>query len=483
MREVRRSEREPLPGSAETQHSGCELSDGRTTDTGCSISAGAERPEDDQEGRPDLQAGTVTPGLILALLQTPAAALATAAPVLPDSEGFDQPDHLALLPADSTEPVMLPPPLSGAVAVADASEAMKPSKTISATGEQPLAALEEGTARVIHPDPASSLTAPVLSSGHIKQEADSDEGAAGTSTAQANEAPIRISAVPEETRSEAALVPAERPVEPPRAATHPEQPAGPARPAGDIQFRSLRDSEATAARPDRGQEAFAEETSAEQPLSGPDGLTVLAPQDSQSDRPSTDQEPGWQQADDTTLRQDEPVLVEARQNGSGPQPGLIGAQSGQPAQGLPDAHSETGTAPIPSVTPGSEAGENAFPAFSKSVVFEVAQSDLGRVQVRVAMTNDVVHTYFTSDRSEIGTLLWNGQDRLQSALQASGLDMGQFRVDLERQGAGRSFQQGPPHEQGRGWQEPSGRSQGEPGAPDPSDGRRSAPRGMLNLVA
>jgi hypothetical protein len=486
MREMRRSECEPSPGSTETQHSGCELSDGRTTDTGCSIGAGAERPEDDPEGQPDLQADTITPRLILALLQTPADGQATAAPVLPGSEGaegFDQPDQLSLLPTDSTQPVMLPAPRSGASALADASEAMKPSKPISAIKDQPLAALEEATTPVIHTDPASSLTAAVLSSGHIKQEPDSEEGASGTSTSEANDAPTRISAVPEGTRSDATLVPADRLAEPPRAATHSDQLAGPARPTGDVEFRPLRDPRAIAPRPEPGQEASAEENPAEQPLSEPDGFTVFAPPDSQSDRPSTDREPGRQPADDTALRPGAPVLAESHQNGSGPQPALIAGQSGQPAQGVPDPHSATGMAAIPSVAAGSEAGENAFPALSKSVVFEVAQSDLGRVQVRVAMTNDVVHTHFTSDRSEVGTLLWNGQDRLQSALQASGLDMGQFRVDLERQGAGRSFQQGPPHEQGRGGQEQSGRSQGEPGAPDSSDGRRGAPRGMLNLVA
>lgn len=488
LREMRRSEREPSPGSTETQRSGCELSDGRTTDTGCSTSAGAERPEDDPEGRLDLHADTITPGLILALLQTPAAGQATAAPVLPGSngfegsEGFDQPDQLSILPADSSRPVMLPAPLSAAGAVADASEGMKPSKTIS-TNDQPPAALEEDTAPVVHPDPASSLTAPVLSSNQIKQEPDPEEGAAGTSTAQANDAPTRISAVAEGNRSETTHVPADRPAEPPRAATHPEQPAGLARFAGDVEFRPLRNPESMAPRPEPGQAASAEEPPAEQPLPGPDGFTVSAPQGSQSDRPFTDQEPGRQPAEDTALRPGAPVLIESHQNGSGPQPALIAGQSGQPAQGLPDPHAATGMAPIPSVAAASEAGEHAFPALSKSVVFEVAQSELGRVQVRVAMTNDVVHTHFTSDRSEIGTLLWNGQDRLQSALQASGLDMGQFRVDLERQGAGRSFQEGPPHEQGRGWQEQSGRSQGEPGTSESSDGRRGAPRGMLNLVA
>lgn len=491
LHEMRRSEREPSSGSTETQHSGGELSDGRTTDTGCSTSADAERPDDDSEGQSDLQADTITPGLILALLQTPAADQAPAAAVSPapvspgseGSEGFDQPDQLSLLPADSSQPVVLPAPLTGAGAGTDVSEAMKPSITISATEDQPLAALEESTAPVIHTDPASNLTAPVLASAQTKEEADSEEGASGVSTSHAKDAPTRMSAVLEETRLEATLVPADHPAELPRAATHPEQPAGLARFAGNAEFRPLRDPEAMAPRPEPGQEASAEGTPAERPLSGPDGWTVFAPHDPQSDRPFTDREPGRQSADDTALRQGAPVPVDSHHNGSWPASTLTLGQSTQPAQGLREPHAEAGMANMPAVTEASEAGENAFPSLSKSVVFEVDQSDLGRIQVRVAMTNDVVHTHFTSDRSEIGTLLWNGQDRLQSALHASGLDMGQFRVDLERQGAGRSFQQGPPHEQGRGWQEQSGRSQGDPGATDISDGRRGASRGVLNLVA
>jgi flagellar hook-length control protein FliK len=69
-------------------------------------------------------------------------------------------------------------------------------------------------------------------------------------------------------------------------------------------------------------------------------------------------------------------------------------------------------------------------------VFEVAQTDLGRVNVRVAMAHDTVHAYLSTDRPDVGNALMNGQDRLQSALQASGLEMGQFRVHIDRQSAG-----------------------------------------------
>jgi flagellar hook-length control protein FliK len=78
---------------------------------------------------------------------------------------------------------------------------------------------------------------------------------------------------------------------------------------------------------------------------------------------------------------------------------------------------------------------------TRSVVFEVAQTDLGRVNVRVAMAHDTVHAYLSTDRPDVGNALMNGQDRLQSALQASGLEMGQFRVHIDRQSAGSGGQE------------------------------------------
>lgn len=66
-------------------------------------------------------------------------------------------------------------------------------------------------------------------------------------------------------------------------------------------------------------------------------------------------------------------------------------------------------------------------------MFDVAQADLGHVNIRVAMMNDVVHTHLSADRPEVGQFLINGQDRLQAAFQANGLDMGQFRVQVDRE--------------------------------------------------
>ncbi len=126
--------------------------------------------------------------------------------------------------------------------------------------------------------------------------------------------------------------------------------------------------------------------------------------------------------------------------------------------------------------PGTSANQ------TKSMVLELSQADLGRVNIRVAVNQDTVHAHFSSERNEMGQYLVSGQDRLQSALNASGLDLGRFQVDIDRQSAGRSFQQPTSQEQSQG-HTPQGESQ-NPGRGREEVMRDTAPRrGMLNLVA
>ncbi|BFU90961.1 MAG: hypothetical protein NTAFB01_21480 [Nitrospira sp.] len=132
--------------------------------------------------------------------------------------------------------------------------------------------------------------------------------------------------------------------------------------------------------------------------------------------------------------------------------------------------------------PSHDPGDKSAQVMTRSVVFDVAQPDLGHVNIRVAMTNDVVHTHLSADRPEVGQFLINGQDRLQAALQANGLDMGQFRVDIDRQSGGRSFHHGPSQEQGQTWDQGSqGMNWGQ--SPDRQDEPRTLLHGLLNLVA
>ncbi|MDF0675035.1 MAG: flagellar hook-length control protein FliK [Nitrospira sp.] len=157
------------------------------------------------------------------------------------------------------------------------------------------------------------------------------------------------------------------------------------------------------------------------------------------------------------------------------------------------AHGGVGSNPPPPPTasfvshaqpamPSNDPGDKSAHVMARSVVFNVAQPDLGHLSIRVAMTNDVVHTHLSADRPEVGQFLINGQDRLQAAFQANGLDMGQFRVDIDRQSAGRSFHHGPSQEQGQTWDQGSqGMKWGQ--SPDRQDEPRVPLHGLLNLVA
>jgi flagellar hook-length control protein FliK len=148
------------------------------------------------------------------------------------------------------------------------------------------------------------------------------------------------------------------------------------------------------------------------------------------------------------------------------------------------------TAPTPSqfVPPAlpahhvTDVAQQPIASMLRSVVVDVAQPDLGHVNIRVAMMNDFVHAHFSTDRAEVGQYLMNGQDRLQTTLQASGLDMGQFRVDIDRQNGGRSFQQGLFQEQGQTWNQGSHGLEKEQVQGRPDDMRLS-PQGRLNVVA
>jgi hypothetical protein len=169
-------------------------------------------------------------------------------------------------------------------------------------------------------------------------------------------------------------------------------------------------------------------------------------------------------------------------SGQSPEAAMAGAQgrsvSGQQAPSLTGPF--VSGQPLPA-SPTHDAAEQAVRGMTRSVVLDVARPDLGHVNIRVAMSNDVVHTHLSADRPEVGQFFINGQDRLQSALQANGLDMGQFRVDIDRQNAGRSFHHGPSQEQGQAWNQDSQMKWGS--SPDSQDEQRASLHGLLNVVA
>ena len=121
----------------------------------------------------------------------------------------------------------------------------------------------------------------------------------------------------------------------------------------------------------------------------------------------------------------------------------------------------------------------------RAVLFQLAEPDLGHINVRVALANEVVHAYLSSDRPEVGQVLINGQDRLQSALQAAGFDMGQFRVQVDRQGA---QQQGGQDRSWRGDENHSQSSQRDQRGQEQSDepsrfNQRRHQLGALSVIA
>ena len=179
----------------------------------------------------------------------------------------------------------------------------------------------------------------------------------------------------------------------------------------------------------------------------------------------------------------QPAVVDRQILGAQPTESMmVGAHGRTVVSPPPPAPSNSG-APVSPAVPTHHI-EPLAQGMTRSVVFNVAQPDIGQVNIRVALTNEIVHTHLSADRPEVGQFFINGQDRLQAAFQASGLDMGQFRVDIDRQGAGRSFYQGSSQEQGQSWNQ-GAQGQGtswEQGA-ERRDEQRSSLHGLLNVVA
>lgn len=128
-------------------------------------------------------------------------------------------------------------------------------------------------------------------------------------------------------------------------------------------------------------------------------------------------------------------------------------------------------------------GDGPGPASPRFVAFEISRTDLGHINVRVAVRNDLVHAHLSSDRPDIAHYLAGGHDRLQSALQANGLEMGHFRVDIDRHGTGRSFHQGPSYGQDHAWQPEKPASEQRHMTSEPYVHVGVPYAGMLNVVA
>jgi hypothetical protein len=71
---------------------------------------------------------------------------------------------------------------------------------------------------------------------------------------------------------------------------------------------------------------------------------------------------------------------------------------------------------------------------SQTVHVELPSHGSGPLSVRISMTDQMVNTQFTTDRNDLGALLFTRQDQLQQSLAKSGLELGQFQVHIDQRG-------------------------------------------------
>ena len=76
----------------------------------------------------------------------------------------------------------------------------------------------------------------------------------------------------------------------------------------------------------------------------------------------------------------------------------------------------------------------SVPGKAQAVHVELPSHNSGPLSVRISMTDQTVHTQFTTDRNDLGALLFMRQDQLQQNLAKSGLELGQFQVHIDQQG-------------------------------------------------
>jgi hypothetical protein len=81
----------------------------------------------------------------------------------------------------------------------------------------------------------------------------------------------------------------------------------------------------------------------------------------------------------------------------------------------------------------------------QSVHVELPSHDSAPLSVRISMTDQMVHTQFTTDQNDIGALLFARQEQLQQSLARSGLELGQFQVHIDQ----RNQQEAAPDRQSR----------------------------------
>jgi hypothetical protein len=93
---------------------------------------------------------------------------------------------------------------------------------------------------------------------------------------------------------------------------------------------------------------------------------------------------------------------------------------------------------------------------AQTVHVELPSHDSGPLSVRISMTDQTVHAQFTTDRNELGALLFTRQDQLQHNLAKSGLELGQFQVHIDQQGRQEALPDRPSRRNGGGFEQQPG---------------------------
>lgn len=100
----------------------------------------------------------------------------------------------------------------------------------------------------------------------------------------------------------------------------------------------------------------------------------------------------------------------------------------------------------------------------QSVHVELPSHDSGPLSVRISMTDQMVHTQFTTDRNDLGALLMGRQDQLQQSLAKTGLELGQFQVHIDQRNQQESLQDRQPRRNGEAPdQQPASRDHNQKG--------------------
>lgn len=93
----------------------------------------------------------------------------------------------------------------------------------------------------------------------------------------------------------------------------------------------------------------------------------------------------------------------------------------------------------PVVTAAHATGpEPGGPGGVQSLLIELRPADLGAVHLRVVLANQTVHAHVTTEHADLGQYLMARQGQLETALNSAGMDMGQFRVLVDRHGQGQA---------------------------------------------